>query len=54
MNSLISRIRNFFFWPRLEREDCPHFNIDGDGKCNLTVEPQECTGYCRTLKVYRL
>jgi hypothetical protein len=53
---------NLFDWPNYilfkflrhdQRLDCPHFNVDGDGKCNLLVEPSECQGYCRTLKVVR-
>lgn len=37
---------------RLKREDCPHFNVDGKGQCNLLPEPEECEGYCRTLSVW--
>jgi hypothetical protein len=38
-------------YPPLTREDCPHFNVDGDGKCNILVEPSECKEYCRTLNL---
>jgi hypothetical protein len=34
-------------YPPLTREDCPHFNVDGDQKCNLLPEPSECNEYCR-------
>jgi len=39
--------------PKDLRTLCPHFNVDGDGKCNLLVEPSECIEYCRTLKVIK-
>jgi len=45
---LVDRILEQIFGPALTREDCPHFNVDHDGKCNLLVEPSECEGYCRT------
>ena len=35
-----------------QRKLCPHFNVDGDGKCNLLPESEECKGYCRTLGVW--
>lgn len=35
------------------RKLCPHFNVDGDGKCNLLPESEDCKGYCRTLGVWR-
>ena len=39
--------------PKFTREDCPHFNVDGDGMCNLLPDPEPCGGYCRTLASYR-
>ncbi len=55
-------IVNFLDWPNYvlfkffrydRRNDCPHFNVDHDGKCNLLVEPSECEGYCRTTRVVK-
>lgn len=52
--SAILNLWHFIFPEKPKREDCPHFNIDGKGQCNLFIDPSECSGYCRTLSAWGL
>lgn len=52
--NFIEKIITILFPLKLTRKDCPHWNIDGYGHCNLLPEPENCIGYerCRKLKRY--
>jgi hypothetical protein len=54
--SLWDRILMFFGIVVLTRKDCPHWNVDGYGQCNLLPDPEPCVGYsrCMSLKRYFL
>jgi hypothetical protein len=53
--TFLSKIRSWLFPPKLTRKDCPHWNVEGNGMCNLLPDPWPCVGYskCKSIKRYQ-
>lgn len=50
---ILQRIFEALFPPKLTRKDCPHWNVEKDGQCNLLPDPEPCIGYdrCRATSI---